>query len=202
MPRVLLLVLLLAALAPAPAPAGAADCPAALGAGIVVTASDGGTARITPTETPGILRERTTFEDVPGYAMLSWWGVYSIATLDFDGTDEFPDSGETVTFAAPPPRPEPGQQVAGLMAMVDRVGLPMVRRHDLSAGAMAEVAIGPCRYAGFLLELTVTDDDGPRVLSLVFLPDFDVALFVGYRDEAGGETYELLSIMALPEEAP
>lgn len=186
--------LALAALALA---APAAACPPELGAGIVVTASDGGTARLTPTETPGLYDERTTFDDVPGYAMLTWWGVYAVATLDFDGVDSYPDSGETVAFAAPPPRPEPGQRVEGLLAMVDRVGLPMPRRHDLQAGALADVQIGDCRYAGFPVELTVVDDDGPRVLSLVFLPAFDLALFVGYRDGAGAERYELLTVAPL-----
>jgi hypothetical protein len=192
--------LALAALAPAfalAAPAAAA-CPAALGAGIIVTASDGGTARISPTETPGMYDERTTFDDVPGYAMLSWWGVYAVATLDFDGVDAYPDSGETVAFVAPPPRPEPGQRIEGLLAMVDRIGLPMPRRHDLQAGALADVVIGECRYDGFPVELTVADDDGARVLSLVFLPAFDLALFVGYSDAAGGERYELLTVAPLP----
>lgn len=192
--------LILAALALAPLPAGA--CPAELGAGIVVTATDGGTARITPTEEPGIFRERTTFEDVPGYAMLSWWGVYAIATLDFDGTDEYPDSGETVAFPAPPPRPEPGQRVEGLIATVDRVGLPMPRRHDLTAGELGELRIGACTYPAFPVDLTVQDDDGPRVLSLMFVPALGVALFVGYRDGAGAERYELLTVAPLPPAAP
>lgn len=180
-----------------PVPAGA--CPAGLGTGIVVTASDGGTARITPTDQPGVVRERTTFDEVPGYAMLSWWGIYALATLDFDGTDEYPDSGESVAYAAPPPMPEPGQRIEGLIGVVDRMGLPMMRRHDLTAGPLGEVAVGACRYAAFPVELEVEDDDGPRVLSLMFVTDLGLALFTGYRDGEGAESYELLSIAPLDE---
>lgn len=192
--------LTVAALALAPLPAGA--CPVELGDGIVVTASDGGTARITATEEAGIFRERVTFQDVPGYAMLSHYGVYALATVDFDGTDEYPDSGETVAYAAPPPRPEPGQRIEGLIGVVDRLGLPMMRRHDLTAGPAGEVVIGGCRYEGFPLSLSVEDDDGPRELSLVFVAAFGVALFTGYRDAEGAESYELLSIAPLAEAAP
>jgi hypothetical protein len=196
----MLRIVVTAALALAPQSAGA--CPAELGGGIVVSASDGGTARITATETPGVFRERVTFDNVPGYAMLSHYGIYALATVDFDGTDEYPDSGETVAYGAPPPAPEPGQRIEGLIGVVDRVGLPMMRRHDLTAGPLGEVVIGGCSYAGFPLSLAIEDDDGPRELSLVFVTALGLALFTGYRDAEGAESYELLSIAPLTEAAP
>jgi hypothetical protein len=178
--------------------ARADPCPAGLGAGILVTSSDGGSSRIEPTEVPGLLRERTTFEDGQGYSMRVWWGVWPVLTLDYDGVEEYPDSSESVAYPQPPPMPEPGQQVVGLMAMVDRVGLPMPRRHDLAAGALEAVTIGGCPFQGFPLELAILDDDGARLLSLMFVPALGTALFTGYGDGETVERFEILSVASLP----
>jgi hypothetical protein len=173
-------------------------CPQDLGSGVVVRFEDGSTAIYSPTDRPGVMRERMTFDDDDdGFEVLSWYGIYPLEEVDVDADGALSGSGERSDYAAPPPSPRPDQRVAGIVAQVvsDAVG-SFQRRLDLITGPMTELEIGPCRYPAFPAELTLgTGRDENRVRFMV-LPGLGVAVVVGYEERAGAGRFVPVAITA------
>lgn len=191
-----LLALPAAVLLPQPAPA----CPVGLGLGFELVSSDGSRTWITPAEAPGQFRERVIYDDGSGYSMQGYFGVYTLNTVNFDALGEDDGTREDALFSAPPPLPEPGQRIDGVVAQVTLNGAQFERRHDLVAGEPADLMVGDCAFGGFPINLTVDDIDGPRRLALFYLVPLGVAVFVGYEDAYGAERYDLLAIEPLTPE--
>ena len=173
-----------------------AACPTELGPGIVVVSDDGGVSRITPTDRPGLLHERVTFDDGYGFEILSFHGIYIVGQVDFGSEGMIEDSRETAEFAQTPPPPEAGQRLQGIMAQVVRDGRTESRRHDIEVGQPETMQIGDCGYRALPVTLDTFDEHGPGRTWMAWLPDLEVALFVGYADRDGEERYTILSIEA------
>lgn len=183
--------LVLLALAPA---APALACPAALGEGVLLVSSDQSVALLSPGAAPGLTEERVTYDGEAGYVMRGLYGVYTLETVQTLLGVEDEATREVAVFDPLPPAPVPGQRLSGIVAQVTLNGATFARTHDVSAGAPAQIAIGPCTYDGFPIDVQVDDIDGPRRLMLFFVDGLGLAVFTGYEDVYGAETYDLLSI--------
>jgi hypothetical protein len=181
-----------AALALTCAPALA--CPVSLGEGVLLVSSDQSVALLSPGAAPGEFEERVTYDGESGYVMRGLFGVYTLETVQTLLGVEDEATREIAVFDPAPPPPEPGQMLPRVVAQVTLNGATFERVHQVTAGAPTRIAIGPCTYDGFPIQVQVDDIDAPRRLLLFYIQAFGLAVFTGYEDSYGAEGYELVSI--------
>lgn len=194
----------LAGLALALVPVAALACPTELGAGLVYASEDGSRTTITLGDRPEVQRDRTVLPEGDGYELTSYFGVFDIESVDFDGAGTlFEDSRERSAYAVTPGLPGPDERFFGMVAQVSNADGGFQRRVDAVAGPLAEVALGGCRYQGYEIELRVFEQDGPFVNRLLRVPSLGATFYVGYEDASGREDYAVVAIEALaPGGAP
>jgi len=182
-----------------------AGCPAALGAGVVLSFDDGSSAVYTATDEPGVILERLTYLEVSeGYEARLAFGIFPLSEIDFDADGPIAGSAELSVYAQSLIRPEPGQSRQGIMAEVRPDNeLPFTRRLDYVSGPLRSVAIGDCDYRGFELELSFIETRLPMRLTLEVIPELDIAFATRIADPEGEESYAATAIEALiPDPAP
>lgn len=192
----MLRALVLGAMAVLPAGAGGA-CPAEFGDGLVVAYGDGSVSRISAGMQAGLIREQVLHGGGEGFEVLAWHGIYVLRSIELDPQGEVEGTVESVTFAAPPPAPEPGQRFEGLTAEVGWMGLSFSRSHDMQAGDLSEMVVAGCTYPAYLAELTLTEPEQSMLMRFVVLPTLGTALLTALVDDHGAEVYQPLSIAPL-----
>lgn len=184
-------------------PLSALACPTGLGAGLVYVSDDGTATTVTPTDRPDVLRERVVLPEGDGYRISLLHGLFELEVEDFDATGTLlPETRTVSAYAAPPALPQPGSAAQAILAQVESASERFERRHDVVAGPLAEVVLGGCRWQGHPVDITIDEGGEIMVQSYLRVPALGMAFFVGYTQSGVTETYEVVSVSALPAEAP